>query len=54
MILKIVIIAIICIFTSSLLKKYNGEISTIINVCGGVLIFLLCVEEFKNIINYFK
>lgn len=54
MIIKIAIIAIICIFISTLLKKYNVEFSTIISVCGGVLIFLLCVDELKNILQYFK
>lgn len=54
MILKILIIAIICIFISSCLKQYSQEFSTLINVCGGVLIFLLCVDELKNIISYFS
>ena len=52
MILKIVIIAIICIFLSSLLKNYNAELSMIVNVCGGVLIFLICADSLKNIIDY--
>ena len=50
---KIIIIAIICIFLTSALKSYNNEIATIISVCGGVLIFLLVVDEMKNIFEYF-
>lgn len=50
---KIIIIAIICIFLTSTLKSYNNEIATIISVCGGVLIFLLVIDEMKNIFEYF-
>ena len=50
---KIIIIAIFCIFLTSTLKSYNNEIATIISVCGGVLIFLLVVDEMKNIFEYF-
>ena len=52
MILKIVIIALICVFVSSCVKPYNSEISTLVSVCGGVLIFLLCVDELKNIVQF--
>ncbi len=54
MLLKIIIISIICIFTSSIIKKYNSEISVLVNVCGGVIIFLLCAEQLKEIIDYFS
>ena len=53
MVLKITIIAIICIFISSCLKKYNAEFASIVSICGGVLIFLLCADELKNIVEYF-
>lgn len=53
MILKIIFIAIICIFVSSCLKIYNNQIASLISVCGGVLIFLLCIDELKIIIDYF-
>lgn len=53
MILKIVIIAIICIFLSSTLKKYNQEFSTLVNVCGGVIIFLISIDGIRNILEYF-
>ena len=54
MIIKIVFIAIICIFTSSLLKKYNPDFSSIISVCGGVIIFLISIDELAVILNSFK
>ena len=50
---KIVIIAIICIFISSCIKSQNVEISNIVNVCGGVIIFLFAIDELKEIISYF-
>ena len=54
MILKIIFIAIICIFASSCIKSFSAEFANIISVCGGVLIFLLCVDELSNIIKYFS
>ena len=53
MILKIVVIAIICIFLSSIIKSRNQEFASVVNICGGVIIFLLCVDLLKEIINYF-
>lgn len=52
MILKIIFIAIICIFISSSLKHYNVEFSNIISVCGGVLIFMLVCEELTSIVYF--
>lgn len=52
MILKIVIIAIICIFISSSLKTVNSEFSNIVSVCGGVLIFVLVCEELSYITDF--
>lgn len=54
MLYKIIFIAIICVFLSILTKKYNLEISTLISVCGGVLIFILSVQELTNIFNELK
>lgn len=53
MILKIVIVAIICVFVSAILKNYNAEFSNIVSVCGGIIIFLLCIDELTEIISYF-
>jgi len=52
MILKIIIIAIICIFITSILKQFNIEFANIVSVCGGVLIFLLVCDEIKNIVDF--
>lgn len=54
MILKIIFIAIICVFLSSCLKSYSEEFSHFIGVAGGVLIFLLCLDELKEIVSYLK
>lgn len=53
MIIKITFIAIICIFISSIIKPCSVEFSTIINVCGAVLIFLICIDELGAIVEYF-
>lgn len=53
MIIKIAVIALISIFISSLLKKYNSEFSELVSIAGGVIIFLLCVDEVSKIIKYF-
>lgn len=52
MILKIVVIAIICVFTSACTKSYSSEFANFISVAGGVLIFLLCLEEIESIVAY--
>ena len=54
MIAKVIFVAIICIFTSSLLKKYNAEFASMVNVCGGVIIFLICVDGVAEMLNSFK
>lgn len=54
MIVKIAIIALISIFISSAVKKYNAEIANFISISGGIIIFLLCIDEFSNIIAYFE
>ena len=51
--LKIIIIAVISLFLSSIVKKTNPEISNLISVCGGVIIFSLSIVELQTIINFF-
>lgn len=53
MIVKISIIALISIFISSAIKKYNLEISHLVNIAGGIIIFLLCIDELSEILSYF-
>ena len=53
MILKIVIVAIICIFITSALKPHNKEFATMVSISGGVIIFLMVVDQLKNILDYF-
>ena len=54
MIIKVIIIAFVSIFLSSSLKKFNPEFSNLINVTGGVIIFLICIDEIAKIIDYFN
>lgn len=53
MIVKIAIIALISIFVSQTLKKYNGDFGELASIAGGVIIFLLCIDELSKIITYF-
>lgn len=50
--IKIVIIAIICIFISSCLKQYSSEFSNIVSTCGGIIIFGLVCEEISAIVDF--
>lgn len=52
MIVKVIFIAIICIFLSSCLKQYNNEFANIVSCCGGILIFALVCDELANIVNF--
>ena len=52
MILKIIIIAIICIFTSSCLKQYNAEFANLISICGGIIVFFIVCDELVEIIDF--
>ncbi len=54
MIIKIVLIAIVCVFLASCLKSYSNEFANFVSVAGGVLIFLLCIDELKIIISYMR
>ena len=51
--LKIVSIALISVFLSSIIKNKNQEIAIIISICGGVLIFMLCFEMLEEVISFF-
>lgn len=53
MIVKIAIIALISIFISASLKKYNNDFGEFVSIAGGVIIFLICIDEMADIINYF-
>ena len=52
MIVKIAIIALISIFISSSLKNYNKDFSSFVSIAGGIIIFLLCLDELKVVIEY--
>ena len=51
--IKIVAISIITVFLSAIVKQKNNEFALIINVCGGVLIFMSVYELFEEVINFF-
>ena len=51
--LKIIAISLITVILSSIIKSKNSEISTIINVCGGVLIFTSVYEILEELLSFF-
>ncbi|MBQ8451436.1 MAG: stage III sporulation protein AD [Clostridia bacterium] len=51
---KIIIIALICVFLSASLKNINSDFSMFINVAGGVIIFLLSIEKLVELIEGIK
>ena len=53
MIFKIIGIALITIITSTLVKKQNSEIGTLISLVGGLMISLLLIDEGKILIDNF-
>ena len=53
MLYKIIAIAIVTIITSSILKHYKSDFSTLINICGGLIIFMLVLKEFTSLFDNF-
>ena len=51
--LKIISIALITVFLSAIIKNKSSEISLIVSICGGVLIFMLCFEMLENVVDFF-
>ena len=52
--LKIVSIALITVILSSIIKSKNNEISVIVSICGGVLIFMICFEMLEDLVGFFS
>lgn len=53
MLLKIIGIGIATILINLTLKQYKPEFSLLVNVCGGLLIFLLAMSEGQKLIEEF-
>jgi len=51
LIIKILLIAIVTIISSSLVKSLKSEFSLLINICGGIIIFLIASSELAKIID---
>ena len=51
--LKIIAIALITVFLSSIIKNKNSELSLIVSICGGVLIFIECFEMLEDVVDFF-
>ena len=51
--LKIVLIALITVLLSAIIKNKNAEFSTIITICGGVLIFMCVFDLLEEVVVFF-
>lgn len=51
MLTKIIATAIVAIIASSVIKQYRQDISLLINICAGLLIVLMCLQDFSTIID---
>ena len=51
MLLKVLAIGISTVIINLILKQYKPEFATLVNICGGLLIFVLVVDGAKNIVN---
>ncbi len=52
--LKIIIIALICVFLSLIIKQKSPEFSLIISCAGGILILILCFDYVAEIISFYS
>lgn len=50
MVVKIICIGLVTVITSSIVKHYRSDISLIINICGSMLIVLLCLDSVSQIL----
>ena len=51
MLTKIIATAIVAIIASSVIKQYRQDISLLINICAGLLIVLLSLQDFSAILD---
>ena len=51
MLLKVLGVAVCTIIINVLLKQIKPELSILVNVCGGLIMFMLVLEEGKSLIN---
>lgn len=50
MIFKLVAVAIVTVVVSIIIKQYRPDLSLLINICGGLLIFLMCASSLSEIL----
>ena len=53
MLLKIIGVGVCTIAINLFLKQYKPELALLVNVCGGLLIFLMVIEGAGQLIEYF-
>ena len=48
MLIKILGVGIVTIIISSILKEYKSNFSTLVNVCGGLIIFVMLLDSLSS------
>ena len=48
---KIIAVALVTIVLNLVVKQYKPEFSILISVCGGLLIFIMLIDEIKVIVD---
>lgn len=51
MLYKVIAIALVTIVLNVIVKQYKPEFAVFINVCGGLLIFILLIDEVKMVVD---
>lgn len=53
MIIKVLGVGIVTIIINIILKEYKSDFAVLANICGGLIIFMLCINAFDGLIDGF-
>ena len=51
MLTKIIATAIVAVVASTIIKQYRQDIALLINICAGLMMVLLCLQDFSTILD---
>ena len=51
MLIKVIGIGLITIVTSLILKQYKNDFSILVNICGGLIIFFILLDNFTELLS---
>ena len=53
MLLKIIGIGVVTVVVNLILRGYKSEFASLVNICGGLIIFLMLIDGISDVINNF-